>query len=378
MNKAIIILFLLVTNLLVGQTTAIPDPNFEQELINLGYDNILDGVVLTSNISNITSINLNSKGINSLVGIQDFAALQTLYCWGNNLGTINVTNNPLLEELNAHSNNISWINLTQNPLLRFLQLTSNLLTSIDVSQNPNLESLLLHDNQLSYLDVSSNSSLLHLQVGFNSITSLNVSQNVLLEELSFQANQVTSIDLTKNYTLDQLTCDRNNMTSLNLTYNTIITEIICSENPLTCLNIKNGSNSLISTFRANFTPDLFCIEVDDTAYSLSQWTNTLYFRFDPNILSESCVNPCAVSLEELNISTLTIHPNPTSTHFTIEGIDKPYNLSIYNSLGQLLLTESNVLESSKRVNVSKYSKGLLFIRIESDGEVYHHKIVKSN
>ena len=31
-----------------GQTTAIPDPNFEQALIDLGYDNEMDNYILTS------------------------------------------------------------------------------------------------------------------------------------------------------------------------------------------------------------------------------------------------------------------------------------------------------------------------------------------
>ena len=31
-----------------SQYTAIPDQNFEQELIYLGYDNVIDGQVLTS------------------------------------------------------------------------------------------------------------------------------------------------------------------------------------------------------------------------------------------------------------------------------------------------------------------------------------------
>lgn len=71
-----------------------------------------------------------------------------------------------------------------------------------------------------------------------------------------------------------------------------------------------------------------------------------------------------------------ISPNPTSNNFSIEGLTKPYSLSIYNSLGQILYTENNVLEINKRVDVSKYSKGFLIIRIESEDEVYFHKVLK--
>ena len=39
-----------------GQLTYVPDDNFEQELINLGYDNVLDDYVLTANINTVTII----------------------------------------------------------------------------------------------------------------------------------------------------------------------------------------------------------------------------------------------------------------------------------------------------------------------------------
>ena len=38
----------------LAQQTYVPDDNFEQELINLGYDNILDNYVTTSSIDTVT------------------------------------------------------------------------------------------------------------------------------------------------------------------------------------------------------------------------------------------------------------------------------------------------------------------------------------
>ena len=71
-----------------------------------------------------------------------------------------------------------------------------------------------------------------------------------------------------------------------------------------------------------------------------------------------------------------IAPNPTTNYFTIEGMNKSYNLSIYNSLGQVLYNEKNVNEASKRVDVSMFNRGLFFVRIESDGELITKKIIK--
>jgi len=44
-----------------GQLTMIPDANFEQELINLGYDNgAINGSVYTAMINTVTSLDLQN------------------------------------------------------------------------------------------------------------------------------------------------------------------------------------------------------------------------------------------------------------------------------------------------------------------------------
>ena len=45
------------------EKTYIPDDYFEQALIELGYDNILDDSVLTSNISSISELDISNKNI---------------------------------------------------------------------------------------------------------------------------------------------------------------------------------------------------------------------------------------------------------------------------------------------------------------------------
>ena len=59
------------------------DPNFEQALIDLGIDNVLDGSVSTSNINTVTELNVNSMNISDLTGIEDFTSLINLQCWYN-------------------------------------------------------------------------------------------------------------------------------------------------------------------------------------------------------------------------------------------------------------------------------------------------------
>ena len=78
--KKIIVAFLLIPVFSIAQLTRIPDANFEQQLINLGYDNALDGGVATANILSVQSLNISNSNISDLSGIHDFVALENLNC----------------------------------------------------------------------------------------------------------------------------------------------------------------------------------------------------------------------------------------------------------------------------------------------------------
>jgi hypothetical protein len=76
-----------------------------------------------------------------------------------------------------------------------------------------------------------------------------------------------------------------------------------------------------------------------------------------------------------NIINTFLYPKLNSLHN--RRLKKPYKLTIYNAVGQTLYTKNNIIANSKRVDVSKYSKELLFIRIELDGKMYYHKLLKN-
>ena len=109
------ILFLLLFPVIgYSQYTSIPDQNFEQKLINLGYDNIIDGQVLTANISGVTSLTLISL-ITDLTGIEDFIALTYLDCQYNQLTSLDLSQNILLDTLLCYNNQLlASLDLSQN------------------------------------------------------------------------------------------------------------------------------------------------------------------------------------------------------------------------------------------------------------------------
>ena len=72
MKIALLFILLIVSPLLFAQTTVIPDPNFEQALIDMGHDDVLDGQVLTAKIDTLIYLNVSAKNISDLTGISDF------------------------------------------------------------------------------------------------------------------------------------------------------------------------------------------------------------------------------------------------------------------------------------------------------------------
>ena len=73
MRKIAILLFI-TFSLVFAQKTYVPDDKFEQALIDLGYDTTLDDSVLTSNISGVTTLDVENKSISDLTGIAAFVA----------------------------------------------------------------------------------------------------------------------------------------------------------------------------------------------------------------------------------------------------------------------------------------------------------------
>ena len=118
---------------------AIPDQNFEQKLIDLGYDDVLDGQVLNTNISEVEYLNVSDAEIADIAGIGGFVNLKSLEIQRNSLTSLDLSAVPLLEQLWADQNNLNSINVSSNVHLRYLHIYNCGLTSIDLSQNINLQ-----------------------------------------------------------------------------------------------------------------------------------------------------------------------------------------------------------------------------------------------
>ena len=296
-----------------AQITLIPDANFEQALINLGFDVVLDGQVITNNIDTITNLEIIALNISDLTGIQDFMALKELYC------------------------------------------DNNFFTILDLSNNINIEKVSCGANTLSLINVTQNSKLKLLNVGAGNLTQLNVSNNPLLSWLSCAYLQLTQLDLSQNPLLDSLNCQDNN---------------------LTCLNLKNGNSTSMTSLITLNNPSLICIQVDDSAWFTNNWM-LIGSKDLQSFFSTNCNYQCIVGIDENASTPFNIYPNPTTGNISINlgKVQSKISATLTNYLGQVIFTKN--YPSTDLINLEiNGPSGMYFLRLESDGKVITKKIVK--
>ncbi|UMB59698.1 gliding motility-associated C-terminal domain-containing protein [Lutibacter sp. A80] len=250
-------------------TTAIPDTNFEQALIALGHDNVMDGAVLTANISGLTSLNVSNKNIADLTGIEDFIALTRLEIYDNNLTTVDLSNNTDLEYLDVYGNSLTSIDLSKNTDLNYLEISENSLTNVDLSKNTDLDYFYAVNNNIATVDLSKSIDLISLNLSGNSLTSIDLSKNTDLIDLDLNDNSLTNIDLSKNTALRQLFIHNNSLTNIDLSKNTALTQLYIKKNNISSLDISKNTN--LNWFYATDNPNLTCIQVDNVANIGTNW-----------------------------------------------------------------------------------------------------------
>lgn len=231
-------LFIFITTGIFSQRTYIPDNNFEQALIDKGYDSgVIDNYVLTININNLNEIFLMDYNISDLTGIEDFINLDHLQIRNNNLTEINISSLKKLKTINCNDNKLEEINILNKLELEILNCNNNLLKKINTKNNTLLESINFSNNNLDSLNFSNNKNLLFVNLNNNS---------------------------------------------------------------LKYLNIKNTNNEIINSFNTLNNPNLKCIAVDNINYSTNNWLNidsTTYFTDN----EEGCNPlPCNLLVDEFN------------------------------------------------------------------------------
>ena len=421
-------------NVFAQTTTAVPDTNFEQALINMNIDtNGLNGNILNNDAVGVHYLDVSNQYIQDLSGIEAFTNLKKLNCSYNILSSLNISQNSHLEEINANDNIINSIDLSQNTKLHKVQINSNQLSSIDVSANFSLEDLSVSLNNLTVLDVSANSSLeflgcyanqiqeldllnnsqlKYLHVDFNELEELDVSQNVNLNTLTCSNNNLNNLAVAQNTELNYLDCRNNNLTSLDIGINTQLKRLFisdnnineidlsnapelllfyarfnnlsaldisnnpdlkwikCEGNNLSMVDFRNGNNSHISEFVMTQNSNLSCIYVDDAEASFLD--NWIIDDVSAFVEDESACE--ALSVSEANKFTFQIFPNPATEHVIVSIQTKGATFELYSIKGQLI--HSQILNfGNNYVPLNNYSTGLYLAKIITESTLETKKLL---
>ncbi len=351
------IIFFVCVGFLHAQYTQIPDPGFEQFLINEGIDTeqVPDGQVLTSQINSIVQLEIfePEPNITDLTGIEDFESLEYLVIGITGLTSLNLSENTNLAAIFCILNpELEHINFNGTEALEYADIFQNGLTSIDVSTNHQLVGLWAYQNQISDINLGENENLIDL----------------VLDE-----NLIIDIDVTGLVNLIGLGCNNNLVTELDLTQNTSLENLFIDSNQLTSLDIRNDNNTLIDIFIATNNPDLQCILVDDAAYSTANWPDidaTTTF-----VETEAACDALSVN-DAVLIGDIKVFPNPATSFFVLAS---PYytiqNVALYDLQGKQVKTFEGDEVGTPRFDVSDLPAGVYFIGMDIEGTRVVKKLV---
>lgn len=344
-----------------SQIVNVPDVNFKNYLLNHPEINTnSDNEIQVSEALNFTdSIMCAGMQIYDLTGIEAFENIVFLSCVNNQLEALDVSHNTALQSLICAMNNISSLDVSANANLRNLRCSINPIQSLNTSNNPNLEYLYCESNNLNSLDVSQNPDLIELYCTSNSIPTLNLTNHTLLKRLDCSSNPLNQLDLAPNNALEYIMCNGNQLstislencpnlvdfrgvngyytqldlsncpalrrfdcpftqlTSLDFSNNPLLEVVYCFSSQLTSLNIANGNNPNLQRIWVT-SNQLTCIQVDDAAYSTTNWIGN-DFAFDAGATFNE---DCGLSLDGVETSMIEFYPNPATSIVNIRADEK--------------------------------------------------------
>ena len=348
--------------------TYVPDSNFEQELITLGLDTVLDNYVTNSNVSNVETLNLSNKAIADFRGLEAFVALDTLRARGNALSNFDFSSVPNTRYIDLGQNPLTVVDLSPATAITYLSLDFIFgIQSIDLSSNINLEELRMQLSAVSTVDFSNNPNLkTFFLAGSNNLTSVNTINNPLLEYYDvFICPQLQNIDISQNPLLEYIRFG-GSVTRPGNDYPFTTMDFSNNSNLVTVLNL----GSRISSFDITNLADLESLTWQNSEVTSLNINNNILLKslnlFDnqinnidlsQNILLETLIiNDNQVSLLDLAVQTDLKNLNVADNNLSSLNLDNNIILEFFyaqnNSLTSLDLSNNNLLQQFRLQNNS--------------------------
>lgn len=310
----------------LSQFTNIPDPNFEQWLIDLAYKAPpIEGRVETRLIRNIQSVTIAGRGVKDLTGIEDFAGMTTFSANGSSFNTI--------------------VDLSSNKNLASFSCSNCNLTTLDLRSNTNINQITVDDNRLSSLLIPDSSNIDLLSCRNNQLTELDISTATNLSTLYCDSNHLQKIDLVSKRRMRRFSATNNKLNEVKL-------PVVFGGVGLTNFDLKNN-------------PDLTCIEVGDSTsfrfYSIYRSSKDTLATYELKCEKEE--KPSGINKHKH--SSLKLFPNPTSGRIQIVSPVRNFQVRIYNLAGRELIQQIEIEGYAGEV-VLNTKQGMYFVRITNE------------
>lgn len=318
-----------------AQNVNIPDANFKSYLIN------------------VANVDTNNDSEISIAEAEAYSG----YLFMDNLGITDLTG------FEAFVNAIH------------IQVSGNQLVSIDVSQNTSLNTISCGSAELTSLTLGSNASLQNVSVSdAPNISSVDLSGCSDQRTIYFQNSGINTLDVSNNLALEACWIGNCPISSIDLSMCPNLIEVaVTNMAQLSSLNVANGNNTNFTAydatlygFKAQQCQNLVCVEVDDETYSTTTWT-----EIDQAIsFSEDCA--AFVGITKHNEQVMSAYPNPFNSEFIIETTELT-SVSVMNAMGEVVLAKT--VNERTSIDATNLSAGIYFVREETSGAVM--KLVKN-
>lgn len=207
--------------------------------------------------------------------------------------------------------------------------------------------------KVTAIDVSTNPALIGIWCYGNEITHLNTTGCTELEYLVCYNNKLTTIDVSTNTKLDGLECDGNQLISINVTNFTKLLRLYCNNNNMDACSLDKLYKSLPNK-------DGF-LNNDGNPGTLTSTTsiaeNKGWF-----VLTQGDGTGCAATAIAITEQkTIQIFPNPAADYFTVQGLEKESQLSVYDITGKEVVRKTVV--PNEKISVSTLPKGNYLVKV---------------
>ena len=271
MKKTLLLTAFVFTQLMTAQepcVVSIPDANFKDALLshNPVIDTNEDGEIQCDEAAAYSDIlSLQFSDIEDLTGIEAFVNVPYINCSGNQLTSLDVSQNVALTRLDCNNNQLTTIDVSNNTVLQALYCGENLMTQVDVSSNTALNSF--------HATGSQNLTMINIANGNNS----NFIRMMVAGSPNLTCIQVDAISDTANWSGADFNKPSQAQYSTNCTMSTTdfdVMRIVAYPNPTNgIVNISEMANVIVFDIQGRRIAE----NSNVTSFDLSSQTQGIYF-----------------------------------------------------------------------------------------------------